>query len=167
MNAATAVVIPRWDTDDFFTPLERWRPWHVLHNFTLDVAGHPDAPVTKAIGRCYDINQNGLRQTWRGERVWCNPPYSNIEPWLEKAHVAMYIEACESVTMLLPANKTEQPGWQKWVELYRDGRAAARGYTVKTLFLEKRFKFGFPGDVTGKAGHSPRFGCVLIEWDRT
>jgi phage N-6-adenine-methyltransferase len=38
--------------------------------------------------------KDGLRLSWRGHRVFCNPPYSNIPPWLEKAReadVAVYL----------------------------------------------------------------------------
>jgi hypothetical protein len=29
--------------------------------------------------------QDGLKLSWDGRRVFCNPPYSDIRPWVEKA----------------------------------------------------------------------------------
>jgi hypothetical protein len=38
--------------------------------------------------------KDGLRMSWAGQRVFCNPPYSDIAPWLAKAdeaNVAVYL----------------------------------------------------------------------------
>jgi hypothetical protein len=74
---------------------------------------------------------------WGGERVWCNPPYSVLEPWVSKAWRAVNEESAELVVMLVPANRTEQGWWQRLVEPYRD-----RGGALTTAFLPDRLRFG-------------------------
>jgi len=63
--------------DEWLTP-----PWILeeLGTFDLD----PCAPVNRpwdTARKHYTIEDNGLTQPWTG-RVWCNPPYSDIDPWL-------------------------------------------------------------------------------------
>mgnify|MGYP000691723324 CR=1 FL=1 len=50
--------------------------------FELDVCA---SPGTKKCKRFYSQDKNGLTRTWRRYN-WCNPPYSDITPWLLKAH---------------------------------------------------------------------------------
>lgn len=111
--------VPAGETDHWFTPLCVWAPWHREFSFTVDVAGHTDAPVSRAVGRFYDIEADGLARSWLNERVWCNPPYSDIAPWVVKAEAEVRA-GCELVAMLIPANRTEQNFWQDHIEAYRD-----------------------------------------------
>lgn len=120
--------------------------------FTLDVAA--SALNTKA-PRYFDIAADGLVQSWAGERVWCNPPYSNLLGWVAKAS-REHRDGCPLIVMLLPANRTEQPWWQDQIEPYRDGRGS-----IETRFIRKRVDFGKP--VGSKAGSVP-FASVLAIW---
>lgn len=73
----------------------------------------------------------------------------------------------ELVVMLVPANRTEQPWWQEYVERFRDGRGmASDGFTLRTTFLARRMVFGFPGDPHGATSDTGKFGCVLLVWRR-
>lgn len=156
---------PKGSTDDWFTPMDLFEGWDP-RSYTVDAAGHAEAPVSQAIGRWWDIEADGLAQDWRGERVWCNPPYSGIAPWVMKAHVSMVLESgCVGVDMLIPANRTEQPFWATYIEPYRD-RPPVRGVRLSAAFLPRRRKFGFPGDTSGRSGTSPQFGLVLLRWAR-
>jgi len=156
---------PGGSTDSWFTPLELWREWDREFDFTLDPCAHLESPVSQAIGNGFTIEDDGLGRCWEGHRVFVNPPYSDIAPWVVKAE-AEILSGCELVAMLVPANRTEQPWWAKHVETYRDGRRStkATGFTLETRFLPRRFRFGFPGDPSGKGGNSPTFGCVLLVW---
>lgn len=106
---------PRPEIDDRATTPEVFEPLDRRFRFTIDVA----ASVENA--KCphyFDLSIDGLTQSWAGERVWCNPPYSNIRPWVEKAWVEA--DRAELIVMLLPANRTEQGWWHELVEDRRD-----------------------------------------------
>ncbi len=156
---------PKGSSDDWFTPLEMWREWNREFLFTLDPAAHPDAPVSKEIQISSDIFENGLTRPWMGERVWCNPPFSDIKPWIQKAAEEI-TRACPLIVQLVPANRTEQPWWQMYIEPWRDHRSAHRRFNLETRFISKRFKFGYPGDPDGVHGSQPTFGCVLLVWSQ-
>ena len=51
-------------------------------NFNLDPCS------TEENHKCekyFTIAENGLEKNWGGYRVFCNPPYSEISKWVEKA----------------------------------------------------------------------------------
>lgn len=130
-------------------------------SFTLDVAA--SAENTKC-ERFYSIEDDGLAQPWRGD-VWCNPPYSDIKPWVVKAHdewewsVDLIGEKrVQSITMLLPANRTEQGWWQDWIEPHRvSGR-------VTVDFLRHRRRFIAPGADGIGPNERPPFGLCVVRW---
>jgi phage N-6-adenine-methyltransferase len=125
------------------------RRWH----FTVDVAA---LPHNAKLERFYSPADDGLTQDWAGERVWCNPPYSDIEPWVEKA----WASDAELVVMLLPANRTEQGWWQRHVEPFRDRRGG-----VSIEFLPGRIRFIADGAEGIGKNERPPFGCVLLIWE--
>lgn len=125
-----------------------------VQGWDLDVAADEESHWAAS---WYTTESNGLLQQWRG-RVWCNPPFSDIAPWVAKAWTAY--RDCEVVAMLLPANRTEQPWWQEDVEPWRD----KPGGQLSVRFLPGRVKFGHPGNPKGVGVGSPPFGCVLLIW---
>lgn len=126
--------------------------------FTLDVAASPDNAKAP---KFFTLNDNGLTQRWTGN-VWCNPPYSNIESWVEKAwyewgrggHVDL-----KRIVMLLPANRCEQKWWQQLVEPHRD-----RDKILAVRFLPGRMRFIRPNWTPSPKGDRPPFGCCLLIW---
>jgi hypothetical protein len=132
--------------------------------FDLDVAADAESHWAP---HWYGLEQDGLgqRQLWWG-RVWCNPPWSDVEPWVMKAWKSWTQGAPKCIAMLLPANRCEQYWWQELVERHRDGRGDARSLRVRltTHFLPSRVKFGHPGNPRGVGVGSPPFGCVLLVW---
>jgi phage N-6-adenine-methyltransferase len=143
--------------DDRGTTPEVFDPLHARFGFTLDVAA---APHNAKCDRYFTIQDDGLKQSWAGEVVWCNPPYSDIRPWVEKAWAEVDAAA---VVMLLPANRTEQRWWQDLVE--PELRARAPFFHVE--FLAGRLRFERPGAVIGPKGDRPPFGCCLLIWRST
>lgn len=115
-------------------------------HFTVDVAANADNAKCE---RFYDLEADGLLQDWAGEIVWCNPPYSEIPAWVAKASR----EALATTVMLLPANRTEQPWWQTYIEPFRD-KGESR---IETRFIAGRQKFAGSG-----SGGSAPFGSVLV-----
>jgi phage N-6-adenine-methyltransferase len=143
---------PEDDTDDRRTPDDLWLPLHEEFGFTLDAAARPWNSKTPR--HCTD----GLAESWAGERVWCNPPFSDVRPWVEKAWSE---DKAEVVVMLLPANRVEQRWWQELVEPHRD-----RGGVLSVRFLSGRQRFDRPGWTKPAKGDRPPFGCALLVWKR-
>lgn len=123
--------------------------------FTLDVAA---AAHNAKCDRYFDVDADGLTQDWSGERVWCNPPYSDITPWIRKAWSTW--STTRGIAMLLPASRTEQGWWQTLVEPYRD----RPGSPLRCEFLPGRMHFLRPGHTAVQSGERPPFGCVLLVW---
>lgn len=149
--------------DDRQTAPEHFDPLHARFGFTIDVA----ASIENAkLPRFYTAEDDGLAQSWAGERVWCNPPYSSIEPWLIKAwrewECKDYGEPNppELIVMLLPANRCEQGWWQRHVEPRRE--RATLGLRVE--FLPGRMRFIAAGATEIKPNERPPFGCCLLIW---
>jgi phage N-6-adenine-methyltransferase len=84
-----------WETpQDFFDELDR------EFNFTLDPCATPENAKCK---KYYTKVEDGLKQDWQGEKVFCNPPYGReIKKWVKKC----YLESKKpntTVVMLIPA----------------------------------------------------------------
>lgn len=126
-----------------------------LGPFTLDVAA---SHANTKCARYFTRAQNGLALPWAGERVWCNPPYSDIAPWVRKAW-AEY-DVTNGIAMLLPANRTEQSWWQELVEPHRDQRDGI----MQVAFLPGRMRFLRTGQQRIGTNERPPFGCCLITW---
>ena len=141
------------EVDDRATPPELFDPLHAKYHFTLDVA------ASEHNTKCdffYDEEVNGLTASWAGERVWCNPPFSDIRPWVEKAWAEL--DACELIVMLLPANRTEQAWWQDCVEPFRDQPNSP----LRVEFLRGRQRFICRGEDGILPNQRPPFGCCLL-----
>lgn len=138
-----------------------------------------------------ESTHDGIAQDWDAQRIWCNPPYDDLSPWVSKAWLTMLDAAREPlfnkrarktvIGMLIPDNRREQPFWQQGVEPWRDGRADRLspvvagwcshasvandgGARLFTHSLPGRQAFGVPGNPEGVGQASPPFGVVLLEW---
>ena len=139
--------------DDRAIKMEDFEPLNERFRFTIDAAANAE---NARLPRFWTEEDDALSQSWAGERVWCNPPYSDIRPWVEKAWEGGH----DLVVMLLPANRTEQRWWQDEVEPYRD-----RPYGgLRVEFLPGRMRFDRPNAVIGPKGDRPPFGCCLLIW---
>lgn len=147
----------RPEIDDRATSPEVFESLNARFAFTVDVAAQPH---NAKCPRFFDPAQDGLAQSWAGEIVWCNPPYSSIEPWLIKAWDQA--GTARGIVMLLPANRTEQGWWQRRVEPYRDQGA---GFHVE--FLAGRVRFIAAGATAVGPNERPPFGSVLLIWGPT
>lgn len=154
------------EVDNLETPWDFFEPLNARFGFTLDVAALPHNAKCDTF---FDPHDNGLTQRWSGERVWCNPPYSDIRTWVEKAWREFDCEDYgepdppESIVMLLPANRTEQGWWQDLVEPHRDTRAGTRGLRIE--FLRGRLRFIKHGHDKVEPNQRPPFGCCLLIWE--
>lgn len=148
----------REDIDLRATSWETFQPLHERFHFTLDVAASQhNAKCVRFVTK----QQDGLSVPWSGERVWCNPPYSRIPAWVEKAWSEWRSGNPPScIVMLLPANRTEQAWWQDFVEVFRDRSDS----TLQTEFLRDRIRFVRDGAKGIGPNERPPFGCVLLIW---
>lgn len=128
-------------------------------NYDLDVAAESGSFWGASF---YSKREDGLKQPWHGN-VWCNPPYSDIEPWVAKAWEEITRGKVVTISMLLPSNRTEQRWWQNLIEPVRD----VEGSRLQTHFLPGRQKFGNREDPKGLSAGSPPFGVVLLFWAKS
>ena len=89
--------------------------------FDLDVASSKSVYDEVNAKKRFTIENDGLAQPWNG-LVWCNPPYSNCSPWVDRM-----IEHNNGIA-LLPASKS------RWGE-----KVFARANGM--LMLPPNFKF--------------------------
>ena len=138
--------------DNRETTWEVFDPLQARFGFTVDVAANEK---NRKLNHFYDRGRDGLSQDWSDERVWCNPPYSDIRPWVEKA-LSSIAGGCDLVVMLLPANRTEQ-GW--WQDLIEPGR---RNGSIEVEFLRGRMRFIAADDDQIRPNSRPPFGVCLV-----
>ena len=69
-------------TDEWYTPLDFYQELDNEFHFNLDPCSTDENHKCE---KYYTIADNGLNHSWAGYRVFCNPPYSEIDKWVEKA----------------------------------------------------------------------------------
>lgn len=113
------------------TPRHLFEAWHAKYGFTLDGASEPGN------GLLPRSSTADAPLPWTGERVFCNPPWSNIRPFIERAP-----EAALAV-FLVPARTNA-----RWFH-----RALSLGAAVHFFLGKPRF---------GDAKHTSPVDCVLL-----
>lgn len=114
-------------TDIWATPQDLFDRLDAEFHFTLDPRStHENAKCKKH----YTQEENGLKQDWSGETVFCNPPYGReLGQWVQKCA----IEAAKpgtTVVMLIPCRMDTG-----WFHRYIYRHAELR-------FIRGRIKFG-------------------------
>lgn len=97
-------------------------PWPVLEALACRYAGGKggfelDACATASnqkAARFFAPEDDGLKREWSAKTVFCNPPYSDILPWVLKADEETRERRAGAVVMLLPA-RTDS----RWFEVLR------------------------------------------------
>lgn len=126
-----------WETpQDFFDALDA--------EFHFDL----DPCATRENAKCnsfFTKSEDGLAQSWRGLRVFMNPPYGReIASWVSKAHIEMSYGAL--VVGLLPA-RTDTAWFHE--HIYKVAR--------EVRFVRGRLKF------SGAKWNAP-FPCMVVIW---
>lgn len=132
--------------DNLETPKGFFNKIDEKYNFSLDPCCTSENAKCK---KYYTKKDNGLKQSWEGERVFCNPPYSrgNIIKWLKKAYEEVEINGCELAVVLIPGN-TATKYFHKYCMKAKE-----------LIFVKGRLKFGnYKG--------SPRFSSVLVVFEQ-
>ena len=139
------------------TPLDIWKNLKKEFEFTIDVcASHNN----NLLPRYYTEEQDGLKQDWTGEVVYCHPMFDmHIGKWVEKA----FNSKCTTV-FLLPAS-THTRYFHRFI--YKNPNCEIR-------FLEKPkqgFNFGhedgtFEELPKGKVGYIKSLMIVIFRNDK-
>ena len=110
-------------TDNWATPQDFYDKLNAEFNFTLDVCADES---NHKCDKYFTKEQDGISQDWRGERVWCNPPYGReISKWVEAC------AKCKSLAVMLLPARTDT----RWFHDYIYNKAEVR-------FIKGRLKFG-------------------------
>ena len=119
--------------DDYETPPWLFKALDAEFGFTFDAAANEKNAL---------CDRWGPRDTERfGERVFCNPPYSNVDLFVDRAMCS------KNLWILLLPSRTDTRWFQSLME---EPRASLR-------FFRKRVRFCLDGQVAD----SPRFGSVV------
>lgn len=115
-------------TDMWATPQSFFDDLNNEFHFTLDPC------ATKANAKCnkfYTIDEDGLQQDWKGEVVFCNPPYGKmVSSWVRKCSQESK-KPNTTVVALLPA-RTDTRYFHDYIY----------GKAKEIRFIKGRLKFG-------------------------
>ena len=111
--------VMKWSgNDNYGTPEYLWRALHYEFGFDLD-----PCPLQPNFDPA--IHQDGLKLDWDGHRVFCNPPWSDVEPWVRKAYASRAM-----VVFVLPARTDTE-----WFHLLKDSGAELRSFRKRLRFI--------------------------------
>jgi site-specific DNA-methyltransferase (adenine-specific) len=115
-------------TDLWATPQDFYNKLNAEFGFTLDPCATAD---NAKCAKFYTVETDGLKQDWRGERVFCNPPYGRVlKDWVRKCHEEAQKDNT-LVVMLIPA-RTDTSYFHDYI--YHKAR--------EIRFIRGRLKFG-------------------------
>lgn len=158
------------DIDEYETPDWLYQTLDTEFGFTLDPCA---SETTYKCKRFYTRKEDGIIQSWQGERIFMNPPYSDYEP--------KCVDDCSKVRCGKRGwHRTEvNPGLDAWVGkatsewgykfekaalivLLLPARTAAPWFEVLRRCSEIRFyRKRIPFLLNGEALKSPRFDSML------
>ena len=101
--------------DNFCTPDHLFEQLNQIFNFTLDAACTSENCLCK-YGFCFDRGIDALQNSWKGQRVFCNPPFSQKAAFIEKAYNEVINGDCPVVVMVLPSNCQDSKAFQQYIK---------------------------------------------------
>lgn len=130
-------------TDLWATPRDFFDKLNAEFNFTLD----PCATAENAkCEKFYTVVENGLKQNWEGETVFCNPPYGKaIKEWVKKCYTESQ-KPNTIVVALIPA-RTDTQYFHDFI--YHKAK--------EIRFIKGRLKFG-------NAQNNAPFPNMVVVW---
>jgi hypothetical protein len=124
---------------DWQTPMTLFGPLHEEYHFTLDGAAEDHNALLTA------ASTPERPVSWEGHRVFCNPPWSAIAPFVEEAPTA------DLAVLLVPA-RTNARWFHRAIEL----GATVRYFLGRPAFVNRRH------DGTG---HNSPVDCLLLVFE--
>lgn len=139
---------PPIDKDCWQTPLWLFDALDIEFGFWLDAAASSENALC---AHYLSESSSALTHNWSSNgAIWCNPPYSNIRPWVEKA-----AEQCtrqrQPVVMLVPEDMSV--GWFS---------LALASVDEVRIITDGRVNFIEPS--TGKEKNGNSKGSMLLIW---
>ena len=129
--------------DEWLTPPELFAVLDKEFHFMLDAAASDDNTLCHA---WYTEEENALTQEWCHRSVFCNPPYSLIGPFVQKA----YEQAARhgnTVVLLIPTY-TDPKYWRDYVTKAHEVRhLVGRIRFIDGVTKTKRMSARFPSSV--------------------
>lgn len=113
-------------SNEWATPIEFYKELDNEFHFNLDPCSDD---TNYKCEKHFTLADDGLSQNWGGYRVFCNPPYSDISKWVEKAFREGHKDNT-LVVMLIPA-RTDTKYFHDYI-LHRS----------EIRFVKGRLKFG-------------------------
>jgi len=113
-------------SDEWSTPQNVFDELDKEFHFTLDPCATDN---NHKCDKYFTLENDGLSENWGGYRVFCNPPYSEIDKWVEKAYRETRND--NTLVVLLIPNRTDT----RYFHNYIYQRAEIR-------FVKGRLKFG-------------------------
>lgn len=140
---------PTEHKDCWRTPYAVFTALDAEFNFTLDAAA---SAVNTLCANFLTESDDALSRDWKSDgAIFCNPPYSNIRPWVDKA-AEQSRKQNRTVVMLLPADTSTA-----WF-------AEALHTADETRFITEG-RLSFISAQTGKKGDAGNSkGSVLFIW---
>lgn len=128
-------------TDEWETPQDFFDALDAEFHFTLDPCATPENAKCK---KYFTRADDGLKQDWQGEVVFCNPPYGRaIKDWVKKCYEESQ-KPNTTVVMLIPA-RTDTSYFHDYI--YKKAR--------EIRFIRGRLKFG-------RAKHPAPFPSMVV-----
>ena len=128
-------------TNEWATPKDLFARLNDEFKFTLDPCATPE---NAKCAKFFTKEDDGLKQSWEAERVFCNPPYGReLGKWVEKAYQSRTL--AQVIVMLIPA-RTDTKYFHQYIYGKED---------VEIRFLKGRLKFG-------EATNSAPFPSMLV-----
>jgi site-specific DNA-methyltransferase (adenine-specific) len=150
MNENTKKILFSHKSDEWSTPQNFFNKLDKIYKFTLDPA------ATKKNHKCkkyYTIENDGLIQDWSGNICFLNPPYSQVNLWIQKAYEES-LKPYTKIICLVPARTSN-----KW--FYQYGLKAD-----ELIFIKGRLCFEFDDkpvlDKKGRKMSAPFPSIILV-----
>ncbi len=111
---------------DYATPHWLFNMLNANYGFTIDCCATRE---NAKLPRFWTEEVDGLRQNWGPERVFCNPPFNDMQSWIEKAIFETSQSYCPLVCML--CNNDCSTDW--WHLAY--------SHSTHRIFINRRIKY--------------------------
>lgn len=131
-------------SDLWETPPRLFRLLHREFKFSVDAAA---SRANAKHPRFWDEEADALKQSWAGERVFANPPYSLIESFLKKAPEA-------DLAVLLVTSRTQTSYWLNLV--------FTNPYLHEIRFIHRGIRFIHPTEVKANPLRAPIPSVILV-----